>query len=133
MEIKFISNDAEFVHSLASSASAFSTTARGHEWEFEIGNPEYVPGAIESWWEFLGTIGVLSFPLSVVGNLIASWIWQGLRRDTVEPAPKVLPPTVVKLVVRDNDRCVDVRIESSNLEVIRETVQAALKHVHQRD
>jgi tRNA threonylcarbamoyladenosine modification (KEOPS) complex Pcc1 subunit len=99
-----------------------------------VGSPSYVPGAVGSWWQLLVDIGVINLPLGVVGNLIASWIWEAKNNAAASQITtlNLSKPSRVKLVLSDHGNPVEVEIESDDLEAIRASVEAALRHVDQQ-
>jgi hypothetical protein len=134
IHIKVLSNDEAFVNALAETP-AESLPAAPPGVSLEIGHPTFVPGAVGSWWEILGAIGVIGFPVGVIGNLVASWIWRAMTRATEEQGLTTLNLAAtrkVKLVLHSGDKVVEAEIESSDMDAIRASVETALLHVDQQ-
>ena len=121
MEIRILSNDESLVRTLAGTASQ---ALKSH-----VGEPNFIPGAAESWWQLLVDIGVIGLPLGVTGNLIASWIWEAVHKPAEAPitALNLSQPRKVKLVLSGSARPVEVEIQSDDLDALRASVESALK------
>jgi hypothetical protein len=122
VKIRILSNDEVIIRSLSGTADpAFKAN---------VGSPSYVPGAVGSWWQLLVDIGAIGLPLSVVGNLIASWVWDA--KNKVREAPittmNLSKRSKVKLVISGRGAPVEIEIESDDLEAIRASVASALQH-----
>jgi hypothetical protein len=125
MQIKVMSDDADFVTALETPPEAGATPAAVLS-EFAIGTAKNIRGAAEGWWELVCALGIVSFPIGVIGNLLASWIWSAITRT-----PKIAQDArVIKLVLRDGSRVAELQIESKDRESLRTAIEAALVHVH---
>ena len=89
---------------------------------------------MDSWWQLLLDLGVISLPLGVAGNLIASWIWEAKNKIRESPITtmNLAKPSKVKMVLSGRGMPVEVEIESDDLEAIRASVESALRHVDQQ-
>lgn len=103
-------------------------TAQEGVTSWQAGVPEWTPGATGGWWELAVDIGVVAAPVSVVCNLIASWVWSAWEKARTEPAR----PVEVTLMLRDGERVAELRVSSSDTEAARAAILAAVTHVHPR-
>jgi hypothetical protein len=123
VQIRVLSDDETFIHSLSVTADPALN--------LDVGVPNFMPGAAESWWQLLVDIGAIGLPVGITGNLIASWIWQALHhpREPQITTLNLVKPSKVKLVLSSGHAPIEVEIQSDDLEAIRASVEAALQHV----
>jgi hypothetical protein len=126
VKIQVLSNDEPIIQALAGTVDPALKA--------NVGTPSYVPGAVGSWWQLLVDIGAIGLPFGVVGNLIASWIWEAKNRARESPITtmNLSRPGKVKMVLSTRGIPVEVEIESDDLEAIRATVESALRNVDQQ-
>jgi hypothetical protein len=126
VKIQVLSNDELIIRSLSRPVDPALIAS--------VGSPSYVPGAVGSWWQLLVDLGAISLPLSLAGNLIASWIWEAKNKAAESPITtmNLSKPSKVKLVLSGRGTPVEVEIESDDLEAIRASVESALRHVAQQ-
>jgi hypothetical protein len=100
--------------------------------KFEIESSAWTPGATGGWWEIIVDLGVVAAPVSILCNLIASWLWSAKSRTVAVPSStdRPAPSERIRLILRDGDKVADVQIEQGDFEALRATIQAALIHVH---
>lgn len=126
MQIKVLSDDEVIVRTLSGTVDPALKA--------KVGTPSYVSGVVNSWWQLLLDLGVISLPLGVAGNLIASWIWEAKNKIRESPITtmNLSKPSKVKMVLSGRGTPVEVEIESDDLEAIRASVESALRHVDQQ-
>lgn len=126
LRIVFITEDEDFLTELAKHPPTEEPASRT-PLEVNMDEPLRVPGATGSWWELAAALGILSFPLSVAGNLLATWIWSALKNS---PTPKTKSACKVKIILRHGDKSADITIESNELAPITSMVTEALHRVY---
>jgi tRNA threonylcarbamoyladenosine modification (KEOPS) complex Pcc1 subunit len=126
VQIKVLSDDEVIVRTLSGTVDPALKA--------KVGTPSYVSGVVNSWWQLLLDLGVISLPLGVAGNLIASWIWEAKNKIRESPITtmNLSKPSKVKMVLSGRGTPVEVEIESDDLEAIRASVESALRHVDQQ-
>ena len=98
---------------------------------FDVGTPQRIPGALESYWELAVDIGLISAPIGIVCNMIASWLFEALKRKPPNPdgGKAVSSPLQVKLVVRIGAETKDIQIELGEFNKAKSDLEAALSYV----
>ncbi len=119
-----MSDDGEFIAALEASAvdASIPPEAISH---FTIGEAKLILGATDGWWELLCAIGIIGFPVGVLGNLLASWIWSAIPQSGSTSRES----RVIKLILRNGSRVSELRVESKDRESLQAAIEAALIYV----
>jgi hypothetical protein len=126
VQIDFLSDDESLIRSMAKTTEP--------QLPASIGEPEYIRGAVDSWWNLAVDFGVISLPISVFGNLIATWIADAMKEAQQTPLTTLhLPsPSKLKMVVTHHGEPIEIEIGSNDVGAIRAAVEEGLKHVDQQ-
>lgn len=129
MQITLFTRDRDLGRALADATGAPALPAPGDR--FDIGPLERVPGATESFWQLAVDIGLISAPIGVTCNLVASWIYDALKRvrpkqaDVPTPAHQV----TVKVAIRVDGNVTDIALELGEVAVMAREIEVAVAHV----
>ena len=98
---------------------------------FDIGPLERVPGSTESFWQLAVDIGLISAPIGIICNLIASWIYDALRRARPKQADVPTPAhqVTVKVAIRVDDNVADIALELGEVAVMAREIEVAVARV----
>jgi hypothetical protein len=130
MQITLFTRDREFGRALADATGAPALPASGDR--FEIGPLERVPGATESFWQLAVDIGLISAPIGVACNLIASWIYDALKRVRPKQADALAHQVTVKLVIRADDKATEIALELGEVGAMAREIEEAVARVDQQ-
>jgi hypothetical protein len=135
MQITVISADENVVTALAHDAPSLASeyAKLSPAASFEVIGPERTPGAMGTWWQLAVDLGFVSAPVSVVCNLIASWIWSAKKSPPPRSSPDTTGPAMasdVLLVLRHGDKVAEVQIEHADMAAVSAAIEAAFLHVH---
>jgi hypothetical protein len=126
VQIDFLSDDESLIRLMAGTAEPQLAAS--------MGEPEYVRGAVDSWWNLAVDFGTISLPIGILGNLIATWIADAMKEAQERPLTTLnLPnPSKLKMVVTHHGEPIEIEIESNDAGAIRAAVEEGLKHVDQQ-
>jgi hypothetical protein len=129
MQITLFTRDRDLGRTLADATGVPALPISGDR--FEIGPLERVPGATESFWQLAVDIGLISAPIGVTCNLIASWIYDALKRVRPKQAdvPASAHQVTVKLLIRVDDKTTDIALELGEVAVMARELEAAVARV----
>jgi hypothetical protein len=87
----------------------------------DVDEPIRVPGFGETAYQISAAIGVISLPVGVLGNLLASWIWEGVK------ARKQLVEALI--VIRTESGEVQVELRGQDQKTLLKALTLALRRV----
>lgn len=128
--IKLLSSDCAL---LTDVEGALQSKSNEENLRVELEKTRSVPGIRASWWELAADFGVWSLPFGVLGNLLASALWEAYRKRVPLDSRSVSGlPTVpsVKLILHNGDKIAEIQIQLAELEVLRETIITAIDRVY---
>ncbi|MCD9186015.1 MAG: hypothetical protein LUM44_06260 [Pyrinomonadaceae bacterium] len=80
MQINIFSDDRDFILNLYES-SALINGGKAEETGVSVEEPNRAVGAFEGWYEIAAALGIIGIPVSIVANLISSWIWESYKKS----------------------------------------------------
>jgi hypothetical protein len=128
MKVTVFTKDRELGRALADRPAVLTTAGTADK--FDIGPLQRVPGATESFWQLVVDIGIVSAPISIACNLIASWLYDAYTRwrDQQRPVEPMPGPLSVKLIIRTETEAVDIQLRVDDLVTIEAELERALRH-----
>jgi tRNA threonylcarbamoyladenosine modification (KEOPS) complex Pcc1 subunit len=126
VQIDFVTDDEFLVRSIVNTADPQIAPS--------VGEPAYVRGAALSWWGLAVDFGVISLPIGILGNLIATWIAEAMMEAQQAPLTTLhlSKPSKLKMVITHHGKPVEIEIESDDVGAIRAAVEEGLKRVDQQ-
>jgi hypothetical protein len=131
VQVTALSNDGALVARLADGKPDAAAAGGAPALTWQASAPVRMPGAIESIWQLLVDIGIVGLPVSVIGNLIASWIWTAAHDNP--PSRNRQQSGQILLLLEAGERNAEVSFELGSPELTQkamaQTIAAALEHV----
>ncbi len=134
IDAKIISSQEGFIVSLAELENEILEKNKPDELEIELEEPQVITGAIESWYELAVAIGVFSLPLSVLGGILANWIWSSYKSEQIKEEDSNSKKQVkVVLSSGENEKTAEVEVNFATKEDLEEALLSALYHVNKNE
>jgi hypothetical protein len=114
------SDSLEFINSLKK-----SELDQAADVSFEIDGPYEIPGMFETWFEIAATVGIFAIPVSVVTNLLSSWIWSKLypmNKNGIEG----------QIIVRNGEKEIQVDLSNIDKDTLNEIIKMVVDNVDSR-
>ena len=73
--------------------------------KLSVERPTKILGFGESLYELAATLGIISLPIGIIGNIIASWIWDAFRKNGISENKSIL-----RVSIRSRNREVHIEI-----------------------
>ena len=116
MQIKILSDNREFILNLYDSSELLSKE-QNEGTSISVEEPSRVAGAFEGWYEIVAALGIIGIPMSIVANLISSWIWESYTKSKDSSIP-------VKLQLDNGKEVLEIELKDvKSAEDIKESLR----------
>ena len=116
MQINILSDNREFIFNLYDSSELLSKE-QNEGTKISVEEPSRVAGAFEGWYEIVAALGIIGIPMSIVANLISSWIWESYTKSKDSSIP-------VKLQLDNGKEVLEIELKDvKSAEDIKESLR----------
>jgi hypothetical protein len=121
MEITVMSGNPEFIKALSEwDPRQFISQAKI---SFVLDKPCRVSGILETSYQIAADVGIISVPVSIATNLIASWIWSAYKGTN-------LKETKLRITFSNGEKKIEFEVTGNNEAEIKNILKEALTDVN---